>query len=138
MLSLSEGGSIGCELGVELSRKGKQVTILEIGKIVNRTLNDIMKTALKTEMNKCRTLTVMTETQCISVEKGFVIAAGGEGKTLEIKADTVILAAGMRARTDEANAFLGIVQDTDIIGDANRVGTVWNAMEDGYYISAGL
>lgn len=69
------------------------MTILEIGKIVNRTLNDIMKTALKTEMNKCRTLTVMTETQCISVEKGFVIAAGGEGKKLEIKADTVILAA---------------------------------------------
>ena len=38
------GGSIGCELGVELSRKGKQVTILEIEKVLNRTLNDIMKT----------------------------------------------------------------------------------------------
>ena len=44
----------------------------------------------------------------------------------------------MKARTDEANTFFGIAQDTNIIGDANRVGTVWNAMEDGCYISAGL
>ena len=132
------GGSIGCELGVELSRKGKRVTILEIGKVLNRTLNDIMKTALKTEMEKCCTLTVMTETKCISIEKEFVLADSKEGEKFKIKADTVIFAAGMKSRTDEANTFFGIVQDTNIIGDANRVGTVWNAMEDGYYISAGL
>lgn len=132
------GGSIGCELGVELSRKGKQVTILEIEKVLNRTLNDIMKTALKTEMEKCRTLTVLTETRCVSIEEGFVTAASKDGEEFEIKADTIIFAAGMKARTDEANTFFGIAQDTNIIGDANRVGTVWNAMEDGYYISAGL
>ena len=132
------GGSIGCDLGVELSRKGKRVTILEIGKVLNRTLNDIMKTALKTEMEKCCTLTVMTETKCISIEKEFVLADSKEGEKFKIKADTVIFAAGMKSRTDEANTFFGIVQDTNIIGDANRVGTVWNAMEDGYYISAGL
>ena len=132
------GGSIGCELGVELSRKGKQVTILEIEKVLNRTLNDIMKTALKTEMEKCRTLTVLTEIRCVSIEEGFVTAASKDGEEFEIKADTIIFAAGMKARTDEANTFFGIAQDTNIIGDANRVGTVWNAMEDGYYISAGL
>ena len=132
------GGSIGCELGVELSRKGKQVTILEIEKVLNRTLNDIMKTALKTEMEKCRTLTVLTETRCVSIEEGFVTAASKDGEEFEIKADTIIFAAGMKARTDEANTFFGIAQDTNIIGDANRVGTVWYAMEDGCYISAGL
>ena len=99
------GGSIGCELGVELSRKGKQVTILEIEKVLNRTLNDIMKTALKTEMEKCRTLTVLTETRCVSIEEGFVTAASKDGEEFEIKADTIIFAAGMKARTDEANTF---------------------------------
>ena len=67
-----------------------------------------------------------------------VTAASKDGEEFEIKADTIIFAAGMKARTDEANTFFGIAQDTNIIGDANRVGTVWNAMEDGYYISAGL
>ena len=114
------------------------MTILEIEKVLNRTLNDIMKTALKTEMEKCRTLTVLTETRCVSIEEGFVTAASKDGEEFEIKADTIIFAAGMKARTDEANTFFGIAQDTNIIGDANRVGTVWNAMEDGYYISAAM
>ena len=89
-------------------------------------------------MEKCRTLTVLTETRCVSIEEGFVTAASKEGEECEIKADTIIFAAGMKARTDEANTFFGIAQDTNVIGDANRVGTVWNVMEDGYYISEGL
>ena len=36
------GGSIGCELGVDLAKQEKNVTIVEIGPILNRTLNDIM------------------------------------------------------------------------------------------------
>ena len=57
-------------------------------------------------------------------EEGFVTAASKDGEEFEIKADTIIFAAGMKARTDEANTFFGIAQDTNIIGDANRVGTV--------------
>jgi 2,4-dienoyl-CoA reductase-like NADH-dependent reductase (Old Yellow Enzyme family)/thioredoxin reductase len=132
------GGSIGCELGVDLARMGKEVTILELGPILNRTLNDIMKTALKTEMDKCNTLRALTETSCAEIREHSVIARTKEGEEFEVAADTVIFAAGMRSRLDEANSFYGIVQDTSIIGDANRVGTVWNATEDGYYVSANL
>ncbi len=48
------------------------------------------------------------------------------------------MAVGMKSKTDEANSFYGYVQDTNIIGDANRVGTIWNTAEDGYYIAAHL
>lgn len=132
------GGSIGCELGVDLAKRGKRVTILEITPILNRTLNDIMKTALETEMEKYENLEALTETACEEIQETSVIARRKDGTILEIPADTVIFAAGMRSRTDEANTFFGITQDTNIIGDANRVGTVWNALEEGYYISAGL
>ena len=44
----------------------------------------------------------------------------------------------MKSRLDEANSFFGIVQDTNIIGDCQRVGTIWTATEDGYYIAANL
>ena len=133
------GGSIGCELGVDLARMGRKVTILELGPVLNRTLNDIMKTALKTEMDKCGDrLTALTEVSCTEIHEKSVTIRKKGGEMEEIPADTVIFAAGMRSRLDEANEFFGITQDTDIIGDANRVGTVWNASEDGYYVSANL
>lgn len=133
------GGSIGCELGVDLARMGRKVTILELGPVLNRTLNDIMKTALRREMDKCGDrLTALTEVSCTEIHEKSVTIRKKDGEMEEIPADTVIFAAGMRSRLDEANEFFGITQDTDIIGDANRVGTVWNASEDGYYVSANL
>ena len=44
----------------------------------------------------------------------------------------------MRSKIDEANGFYGICQDTNVIGDADRVGTIWTASESGYYIAAHL
>lgn len=132
------GGSIGCELGVDLAKTGKNVTILEIGSVLNRTLNDIMKTALMTEMKKYLNLTATTNISCREIREHSVTAETEDGNVKEFPADTVIFAAGMKSRIDEANEFYGIAQDTNIIGDANRVGTVWNALEDGYYISANL
>lgn len=56
-----------------------------------------------------------------------------------LNADTVIIiSAGMKSRRDIANEFYGIVQDTNIIGDANRPATVAEATHDGYYVSASL
>lgn len=132
------GGSIGCELGVDLAKAGKNVTILEIGSVLNRTLNDIMKTALMTEMKKYLNLTAITNISCREIREHSVTAETGDGNVKKFPADTVIFAAGMKSRIDEANEFYGIAQDTNIIGDVNRVGTVWNALEDGYYISANL
>lgn len=132
------GGSIGCELGVDLAKAGKNVTILEIGSVLNRTLNDIMKTALMTEMKKYLNLTAITNISCREIREHSVTAETEDGNVKKFPADTVIFAAGMKSRIDEANEFYGIAQDTNIIGDVNRVGTVWNALEDGYYISANL
>ena len=131
------GGSIGCELGVDLAKQNKSVNIVEIGPILNRTLNDIMKISLATQMAKYENLTAYINASTQEICKDFVkIVVNGEEKI--IKADTVILATGMKSRLDEANAFYGYVQDTNIIGDCQRVGTIWTASEDGYYIAAHL
>lgn len=130
------GGSIGCELGVDLARRGKKVNIIEIGPTLNRTLNDIMKTSLKQQMKTCSTLSTYTNTCVREITETLVKANNIEGEELEFDADTVIFAAGMMSKKDEANSFYGLVQDTNIIGDANRIGTIWNTVEDGYYIAA--
>ena len=131
------GGSIGCELGVDLAKQKKNVTVVEVGPVLNRTLNDIMKASLATQMAKYSNLEAYTKANTDEIGKDFVkITVNGETKI--IKADTVILAVGMKSRTDEANTFYGYLQDTNIIGDCQRVGTIWTASEDGYYIAANL
>ncbi|MCR4856437.1 MAG: FAD-dependent oxidoreductase [Erysipelotrichaceae bacterium] len=129
------GGSIGCELGLELARKGRNVSVVARRTIL-RNLNDIMKASLKLQMKQCEDLHVYTYTNVKEITKEGVIVSDRDGKERLIKADTVVMAVGMKSRIDEANSFYGIVQDTNVIGDANRVGTVWTASEDGYYIAA--
>ncbi len=130
------GGSIGCELGVDLARKDKKVSVLEIGDTLNRTLNDIMKESLSVQMKSCDTLCTFINTGVQEIAADSVRVKDAEGNEQWIDADTVIFAAGMRPRLDEANSFYGIVQDTNVIGDAHRVGTVWTATEEGYYSTA--
>lgn len=132
------GGSIGCELGLHLAREGKKVNVVEIGPVLNRTLNDIMKTSLSLQMKECSNLITHIKTAVQEIKEKTVVVKDSEGNFFEVAADTVIFAAGMRSRKDEANTFFGITQDTNIIGDANRVGTIWTASEDGYYIAAHL
>lgn len=132
------GGSIGCELGLHLAREGKKVNVVEIGPVLNRTLNDIMKTSLSLQMKECSNLITHIKTAVQEIKEKTVVVKDSKGNIFEVAADTVIFAAGMRSRKDEANTFFGITQDTNIIGDANRVGTIWTASEDGYYIAAHL
>lgn len=132
------GGSIGCELGLHLAREGKKVNVVEIRPVLNRTLNDIMKTSLSLQMKECSNLITHIKTAVQEIKEKTVVVKDSKGNIFEVAADTVIFAAGMRSRKDEANTFFGITQDTNIIGDANRVGTIWTASEDGYYIAAHL
>ena len=132
------GGSIGWELGVDLANKGNAVTIVEIGNVLNRTLNEIMQVGLKYKMDKCDNLKVMLNTKAEKIEPDGVVVKDPSGNEIKIPATTIIFAAGMKSLREEANDMFGVVQDTNIIGDAQKVGTVFTATEDGYYIAAHL
>lgn len=132
------GGGIGCELAVHLAEEGKNVTVVELTNRLNPTANQHVYVGLCQKMDEQKSLKVMLNTSCKEIKDNEVIVADKEGKEAAIAVDTVILATGMRARKAEANSFFGYVQDTNIIGDANRVATVWEATHDGYFVSAKL
>ena len=131
------GGSIGCELGVDLARKGKTVKIVELGPVLNRTLNDIMKVSLQSQIDSCDNLETFVNTSTKEIFEDSICVVQNN-QELVLKADTVILATGMKSRITEASDFYGMIQDTNVIGDCQRVGNIWTAIEDGYFISAHL
>lgn len=132
------GGSIGSELAKCLCHQGKHVAVVDIAPKLCANLNEIMRASLMHQLEQCENLDVYTEASCEEIHAGAVTLRTKDGMTKEIPAECVIMAVGMKSRTEAANSFYGIVQDTNIIGDANRVGTVYQATSDGYYAAASL
>lgn len=133
------GGGIGCELAAHLAEIGKNVSLVELTNRLNPTANQHVYIGLRQKMEKYKNnLNILLNTVCKEITSNEVIVSDQNGHRFKLKADNVILAVGMRSRRVEANSLYGIVQDTNIIGDANRPATVWEATQDGYLVSAKL
>lgn len=131
------GGSTGCELGIELARHGKNVTIMESGDLLAKNGNILYRVGLRQTMDKERTLHSKLNIRIKEIaETGIVYEEAGEEKL--IPADTVILSTGMRTNPQLIDSFYGIVTDTFIIGDANRPRNVMDATREAYLIAKNL
>ena len=131
------GGSVGTELAKLLAKQNKKVTIVEYQKQLCSNLNEHVRMGLLQQLSMSGDIDILLESECKEIHSNTIIVETKDGiKT--IYADTVIISVGMKSRRDIANEFYGIVQDTNIIGDANRPATVAEATHDGYYVSASL
>lgn len=129
------GGTIGCELGLELAKRRKNVTIIEMTGMLNSQANMLYKVALRQHMNKYENLRTILNTTCIEIRDNEVITSDYNKNQNKIECDQVILAVGMKPNRELANSFYGIVPDTYILGDCNKVARVKEATEDAYYFS---
>ena len=122
------GGTIGSEIGLELAERGNTVYLVELTDTLNAQGNMLYRIAIRQHMDKCPNLHPMTLSSCKEIQPEGVYIENKDGPQF-IEADHVILATGLKAQRDLANSFFGIVQDTFIIGDCNRVGNVKDAVE---------
>jgi pyruvate/2-oxoglutarate dehydrogenase complex dihydrolipoamide dehydrogenase (E3) component len=128
------GGQVGCETALHLADLGKQVTIIEMQDSLcpdaSKTCGDEIRILLEESPN----FTALCSAKCQSVEKHAVTYLDAQGVAQTISADTVILAAGMKAKTQLADSF---VTDCDVpqwaqIGDCVRARTVEEATAEAY------
>lgn len=126
------GGLVGCELSLQLAEMGKKVTLVERKKELCRDAAFLHRDGLLMEMKKYD-ITIMTETECTDIKQnGISIKDVNTEKAGEIKADTVIIAAGFIPKEDEAESFRQSAYDFWKIGDCNKVRKVFQAMREGY------
>lgn len=125
------GGMVGCETALHLSSKGKKVTLVEMLDVL--APDGIYTERLHTVhyINNDENITVMTDTRCVEITEEGAVVAGENGQQL-IKADSVVLSAGMRSLEAERNKFNGIAYDVIAIGDCLKVGTISSATMTGY------
>ena len=122
------GGTIGCELALELNAKHK-VTIIESQDKLHRQDSVMLDIALDQHLSKAENINIMKKAECIEITDHEVLLKDGSA----LAYDTVILAVGLKARLDEANTFYGITEKTFIIGDCKRSAKIKEANDAAYF-----
>jgi 2,4-dienoyl-CoA reductase-like NADH-dependent reductase (Old Yellow Enzyme family)/thioredoxin reductase len=127
------GGQVGCETALHLAKLGKKVTIVEMLPELAPDASPTHRTELLQELDNEANLTYLTNNRCNEITENCVVCASGS-----IEAESVILATGMRALSDEAEAFRPKTGDFVAIGDCVRARTVENAIKEAYYAAVRL
>ncbi len=131
------GGQVGCETALHLVKLGKTVTVLEMQSALAPDASKTHRDELMVEIGKEANFHALTGARCTAVTPTSVTYEK-DGGSQTITADNVILAAGMKAKTAEADSFMGITGDFDQIGDCVRARTVEWATKEGFYAALRL
>lgn len=126
------GGQVGCETALHLARLGKRVTIVEMCSRPAPDASPTHRTELLQELEKTPGLEIITGLCCARITAEAVEGTTEDGTTRCVPADTVILAAGMRARANEVDELLSAAPYVFPIGDCVRAATVEQAMRSAY------
>ena len=124
------GGLVGCEEGILLGELGKNVTILEMKPELCRDAPYLHHEAVLLEMERLG-VTAHTNMRCTGILQDGVTAEQ-DGKEIKITADTVIIAAGLAPRLDEAESFRSCAAEFWKIGDCKQARNVRLAIHEGY------
>lgn len=131
------GGMSGCEIGLELAQAGKKVTVVEMREklAVDAAAFNGWNLMVELAMNGVTQL-ANTTVKKFNAE-GVVVEQDGEEKVLA--ADTIIHAFGIRSEDTLGFELMckypGRVQ---LIGDANAVNCIYDAVHDGYNAAMSL
>ena len=126
------GGQVGCETALHLAKLGKKVTIIEMQSALapdaSKTHRDEMMVEFANEPNF---IPVVNAKVSGVDEKGVTYEQDGQSVT--VPCDSVVLAAGMRAKSQLADSFMGLTEEFEEIGDCVRARTVEWATKEGFY-----
>jgi 2,4-dienoyl-CoA reductase-like NADH-dependent reductase (Old Yellow Enzyme family)/thioredoxin reductase len=126
------GGSIGCELALEFSEKGKNVSLIEVTDKLAGNANSLYREALRQKLTQQKNVYFYTKSSCKEVSDTEVIYEDAEKRQHSLPYDTMILSTGLISRADTVKNLFGIVRDTVAIGDCNRPANIMTAVFEGY------
>lgn len=133
------GGEIGVETGILLARQGKKVTVLEMRERLAMDSTPVHYYSMfMAAWQKEKNLVPITNARCTEIKKNGVAYIDADGKAQFVEAGTVIIAAGMKPKTDEALTFADCGKLFRLIGDCNKVGNVQKCMRSAFGIAVSI
>ena len=102
------GGEIGVETGMHLAEKGHDVTVLEMTDMLAREAVPIHYYAMFREAwEKLGNFHPVVNARCTAISGEGVVYQDKDGRERSVKADSVVIAAGMQAKDELALEFYG-------------------------------
>lgn len=133
------GGEVGVETGLYLAQAGHNVTVLEmLDKLAPDATPIHYRTMFEEAWQNEPNFNYILYARCTVIESDRVVYIDSDDKEHDIKAGSVVLAAGMTQKTDEALSYYGIGGRTYMIGDCHTVGNVQKAMRSAFSIASTL
>jgi flavanone/flavanol-cleaving reductase len=127
------GGQVGCEIALHLARIGKDVTVIEMPDGLAPDATVTHRTELLQKLDAEKLLNTLTGSRCTAVTETGIVYADKTGKKRTVAAGNVILATGMRAKKQEAEAFRASAGRFVSIGDCVCAATVEYAIRSAFY-----
>lgn len=133
------GGEVGVETGLHLAQTGYTVTLLEmLDELAPDCVPIHFRTLFVEAWENQKGFSYILNARCTEIENDKVIYVDPRGKSREIRAGSVVVATGMKARTDLALKFYTTANCFHMIGDCNKVGSIQSAMRSAFSIASTL
>lgn len=126
------GGEVGCEMGVEFSMQGKQVTIVELASDILLAPSFVANKQNIRYMVEHSAITVLTSTSTKEITSDKVIVEK-DNEEKKIQADTVIFSTGFRSDHSLYEELVKKGLNVVEIGDAQKPRKVIDAIHEGYH-----
>ena len=125
------GGSIGCEVAVFLSEKGKKVKIVEMMEKWGRDISPAFKFGFFIPLFNKHGIQIITGRKVIEIKESSVLLEDGD----EILADSVVIATGYVGNKRLYEEIKGMKGNVYLIGDCKEVRKMPDAIHDAYEIA---
>ena len=131
------GGQVGCETALHLAKKGIKTSVIEMRDELAPDASTTHRAELMIEIDNEPNFVTITSAKCVGVTADSVTYEK-DGKQEIIKGDSVILSSGMKAKSAEADSFIGCAPEFVEIGDCVRARTVEQATKEAFYAANNL
>lgn len=125
------GGLAGCEAAIHLAQEGKKVTVVEMREELAPDANVRHRPLLLSKINEL--VEVRTGLKGMEITAKGVACEDKDGQRHFVKGSSVICALGQRARTEVVEDLRDSALYVVSIGDCAKVGTITNAVYQGYH-----
>lgn len=131
------GGQVGCETALHLAKMGIKATVLEMQEELAPDASKTHRDELMVEISNEENFVTLTCAKCKSITATSVTYEK-DGKEESVTGDSVILSAGMKSLTQEADSFMNCSLEFSEIGDCVRPRTVEWATKEAFYAANNL
>lgn len=131
------GGQVGCETALHLAKLGKKVSVVEMRDALAPDASTTHRGDLMSVIAAEPNFVPVLNARCTGVTATSVTAEQ-DGKEITITADSVVLAAGMKPKTAEADSFIGTAPLFSEAGDCVKARTVEWATKEAYFAAINL